>query len=259
MENVESCSKNNAVKSVNFVLIFKSSIENFEKIIEIINKDDFFKKEFDNTSIENATSFTAMSNNVKIDKIKKVNVICTKKENNGNVVTFGMDKNVLLISYNYYTKWSKISEKTYKYIEKAMNLVTEEYEINKIILDYFNEFKINKTSGWKERLFKKDNKYLTKNILSSDDFWHVNQGYFSKLSNYKELDNININYFANQNGNSQHKVNLKFQHTLFYNEVFDLKKIKDFFSVMHSHSKKIFADIIHENIIFDFKKKSSYE
>ncbi len=259
MEIIKTYSERNAIKVIAFAIYFsqKFSSEEINILIEKANKIDFFNKEFDDKQSQDEVAVIFSPDGVQT-KQQTTSGISYNKLNDNNTLQWSLtiNKDAVIITCREYSNWDNISLKAYSYIEEAFNLIKKDMNISQVTLEYLDEFEIlTDSSNWKKLLFKKDSEYITSHIYELDDFWHINQGSFAKLEKLdkKLLDTININYFSDERDNLRNKLNIRTQHTLPYENIYN-KNLKGIFDIIHIHSKAIFEKIIHNDILNSFNK-----
>lgn len=256
MKSIEPYSKHNAVKVIAFAIKFSENIsnENIKKLIVSIRETVFFTKEFGN-NMQNEIALTTIQNTGQQTQALS-GVICDKINEKSKLEwSLIVNKEMILIKCTTYTRWSEVSQIAYEYIEEVFKLMdVNNQQISQIKLEYLDEFKIlDNRTNWKQVLFTDENKYLTSNIYESDDFWHIDTGSFIKFSQLDEriLEIVNIQYFADEEDELKHKINIRMHHTLDYNKKYNSNAIVSIFDIIHFHSKNIFENIIHNNILKD--------
>lgn len=262
MEIIKAYSEENAVKVIALAIYFsqKLSNEDIDVLIKQVNEINFFKEEFN--SIQNqdeiAVTFTPDGGQTQTQTLS--GVICNKQKNNQIPEwSLTINKEFIVVTCSDYTRWNDISLNSYKYITEAFKLIPKDKDISQLTLEYLDEFEIlNNKSNWKELLFKEDSGYITPNIFTLDDFWHINQGCFVKLQDLEQklLDTININYFADERDSLKHKINIRTQHVLHYDNScnYNNVNIKKIFNTIHVHSKNIFEKIVHDDVLNKFNR-----
>ena len=263
MEIIKAHSKGNAVKVIAFAIYFsqKLSTEDMEKLIKQTKEINFFNEEFNNFNTQDEIAVTFNPDGIPTQTQTLSGVVYDKQlDDQISEWSLIINKEFIVVTYRKYTRWNDISLKAYTCIKEAFNLISNDKNIKHLTLEYLDEFEIlNDNTNWKKELFKKSNRYIPSNIYKLDDFWHTNQGYFITLKHLKEklLDTININYFSDEIDNFKNKVNIRTQHMLSYDNSYSSENIKERFDIIHRHSKDIFEEIIHDNILKKFDRGES--
>jgi len=259
MELIKSYSNDNAVKVIAFAINYTQQLSNetIATVIQTLNETSFFTEKFQNIQDQNMFSMTVNPDGVQTQTQSVGGVVCTN-----DYWSLTINKDVIIITCKAYTRWNNISTETYQYLKEIFKLLPKAQEIAQITLEYLDEFEIlDNKSDWKRYLFNEKCSYITNNIYETNDFWHINLGSFVELEelNQKLLDGININYFADEQDELKHKVNLRTQHVLRYavNQEYNSEIIENNFNTMHIHSKEVFEKIIHSDILKRFKQGDS--
>ncbi|CUV65490.1 hypothetical protein BN3087_380006 [Sulfurovum sp. enrichment culture clone C5] len=262
MQLVKSYNDDNAVKVIAFAVNFMPlSVEEMVKLISKLdtqNNIEYFDKEFNIKKPTQEVTMTIHADGTQQHELS-IGGIMYEKTNDTDMLIWNLtiNKNSIIVSCREYTRWDAISAKAIEFISKVMDNIVN-MKITHITLEYIDEFEIiNHNGKWKEELFKTNCDYNLSHIYKLDDFWHINHGYFFDHKNlkFKLLDTLNINYFADENDNLKHKVNVITQHMLTQiNESYDKSNIKKYFDIIHQHSKEIFEAIINDNILKTFNR-----
>lgn len=259
MNLFKSYSKENAVKVIAFAINFEEELssKNISEFIDRLKESETLKSNFNEEQIQNVTSMTMNSDGISSQENSIVGIVFNKIEANKLLWSLIVDKNRVVVTCRDYSRWNKISFEALNYINIVFNELEESIKITQLTLEYLDEFEIlEPTLNWKKELFKSDCEYITSNIYNVEDFWHISQGYFIKISDVDEkiLDTIDINYFADETDNFKNKVNMRMQHKVFYNSsiVYIKDNIKDYFHKIHLHSKDILFEIIDDKVTDKF-------
>jgi len=261
MKIIKAYSEKNAVKVIAFAIYFsqKLSNEDIKALTSYIDESKFFKAEFKSIQNQDELAVTFTSDGVQTQTQTISGVLCNKQEPDWSLT---INKKAIVVTCKEYTRWNEISLNAYKYITEAFKSIPKDKDILQITLEYLDEFEIlDSNSNWKEVLFKRDSSYITSNIYTLDDFWHINQGYFIKLQDLEQklLDTIDINYFSDERDDFKNKINIRTQHVLHFDSSYNYndENIKKIFDTMHIHGKDIFEKIIHDNILDKFSRGES--
>lgn len=259
MQLVKSYNPDNAVKVIAFAVNFMPlSVEEMKKLISKLDTLEYFNEKFNIKKPTQEVTMTIHADGTQQHELSIGGIMYEKtKDTNIPIWNLTINKNSIVVSCREYTRWDNISTQSIEFISKVMDN-TENINITHITLEYIDEFEIiNHKEKWKEELFKTNCDYNLSHIYKLDDFWHINHGYFfnHKKLNSKLLDTLNINYFADENDNLKHKVNVITQHMLMQiNESYNESNIKKYFDIIHLHSKEIFEAIINDDILKTFKR-----
>jgi len=258
MELFKSYSKENAVKVIAFAINFEQEIAliNITELIDKLKENQKIKDNFNEEKIQTVVSMTFNQDGIPNQKNSIGGIVFNKKEEDKILWTLIVNKDSVIVTCRDYSRWDTISTQALDYIDIVLNEI-DSINISQLTLEYLDEFEILQIkSDWKRSLFKNDCEYITPNIYQLDDFWHISQGYFIKLSDIDEkiLDTIDINYFADETDNLKHKVNMRMQHKLLYNASISYNKenISNCFNKIHIHSKDIFFKIVDSKITNKF-------
>jgi uncharacterized protein (TIGR04255 family) len=261
MKIIKAYSEENAVKVIAFAIYFsqKLSNEDIKTLTSQVDENQFFKEEFNSIQNQNEIAVTFTSDGVQTQTQTISGVLCNKQEPEWSLT---INKKAIVVTCKEYTKWNEISSNAYKYTTEAFRLIPKNKDISQITLEYLDEFEIlDSGSNWKEVLFKSDSSYITSNIYTLEDFWHINQSYFIKLQDLEQklLDTIDINYFSDEIDDFKNKINIRTQHVLRFNNSYNYndQNIKKIFNTICTHSKDIFKKIIHDNILDKFNRGES--
>lgn len=251
----------NAVKVVAFALKLEENFtfEALSAVIEQLRCNDFFKKEFNNINDQVEVSLTIGSDGSVQHNQSMNGIVFEKKDNEDSQPSWvvSINKDSILVNCFQYTRWKNIFPKSESIISEVFKIIGSK-NIETITLEYLDEFEIlDVSSDWIKSLFKQDSEYLLKNIFECRNFWHINYGYFRDIDGLGEsiLDNLFINYFADEHDSLKNKVHVRAQHKLGLNEEYDNANISRYFNTIHEHSKSIFENIIHDDILELFDRK----
>lgn len=170
--------------------------------------------------------------------------------------TASINKEFILVTCKAYTRWNEISPKALKIIDEIFASM-KDINISQITLEYLDEFNIlNPESDWMPKLFKENCNYILPSIYRMDSFWHINYGYFTSIEDFEHslLDNLYLNYFADEQDDLNHKVNIRAQHKLDIFEEYENENITKYFNAIHLHSKSIFEEIVSDPILALFDR-----
>lgn len=259
MELIKSYLNDNAVKVIAFAINYTQQLSNetITTVIQTLKDTSFFTEKFQDIKDQNMFSMTVNPDGVQAQTQSIGGVVC-----NNDDWSLTVNKDVIIVTCKKYTRWNDISSETYQYLNEIFKLIPSTQGIAQITLEYLDEFEIlDNKSDWKRYLFNKECSYITDNIYETADFWHINLGSFVELKelDQKLLDGIDINYFADEQDELKHKINLRTQHVLSYaaNQAYNNKIIEKNFNTMHIHSKEVFEKIIHSDILKKFKQGDS--
>jgi uncharacterized protein (TIGR04255 family) len=259
MESIKSYSTENAIKVLAFAINLEQrlSSEQIDFLVKKVEEVEYFKNNFSNKQIQEEISIITQDGIT--TQTKGVAGIVWQKIDKFNkpLWTLTINKETIVIACHAYTRWNEISKQAFEYINNAFKLISDIPNITQITLEYLDEFEVvNIYSNWKKELFKDNCEYITSNIHNLNDFWHISQGYFIKLEEQDEklLDTVDIHYFSDELDNLKHKINIRIQHKLLYSPktLYNQEAINNSFEKIHKHSKKIFIDIINDDIINQF-------
>lgn len=261
MNFIKAYADKNAVKVIAFAINFnqKLSDKNITELISNIKALEYFTTNFSKAEDQTEMSFVFTPDGAQQQTITTGGIVFSHMENDQQIWSVTLNKEVILITCKKYSRWAEISSVAYEHFTALINAVEDTVNMAQVTLEYLDEFEvISPSESWKEELFDPNCNYLNSNIYMLNDFWHLNQGYFIKLDELdnKLLDTININYYADQNDNFKHKVDIRTQHKLLIEPVMSINKldyIQDIFGKMHKHSKNIFESIIHNDVLDTFK------
>ena len=245
MKYVQSFSRQNAVKIIAFDVKLASNLspDDINKfILKYQDKEDY------KTTPQQEFTMTATSDGVTQQVIQNSGVTLEKDS-----WKISINKTQIVLICNQYTRWENIFKQAFILFSEVYSSI--DIQISQIILEYNDEFQIlDAKASWKEELFKKECHYITPNIYELNDYWHVYHGYFITVDKIddKLLDNIRINYYADETDSLKEKVNIITQHTLSYANLKNLDDVKHDFNEIHKHSKKIFEKIVHDDILHEF-------
>lgn len=261
MKLIKSFTNDNAVKVVAFAISFSKELTTDEilNFVSSANENEYLKSNFTNISNQEEIAMT-LSPDATLKHTQSIGgIVATILDDKQNTIwNLEANKTFIAIRCYSYSCWQSVYEKaSIKFEEIFKILNNENIVINNIMLEYLDEFEIlESSSDWKKQLFTQECPFLLNNIYQLDDFWHVNHGYFKNIdSSRRLLDNHHINYFADVNDFFKHKVNIRMQHKLAYENVVQYKKesIDNDFSMLHKHTKEIFNQIINKDILKNFK------
>lgn len=251
----------NAVKVVAFALKLEENFtfEALSAVIEKLRCDDFFKKEFNKINDQVEVSLTIGPDGSVQHNQSMNGIVFEKKENEDSQPSWvvSINKDSILVNCFQYTRWKNIFPESESIISKVFKIIGSK-NIESITLEYLDEFEIlDVSSDWIKSLFKQDSGYLLKNIFECKSFWHINHGYFIDIDGLSEsiLNNLFINYFADEHDGLKNKVHVRAQHRLGLNEEYDNANIARYFNAIHEHSKSIFENMIHDDILELFDRK----
>ena len=259
MELVKAYSDKNAVKVIAFAISLEQELSsiNIRELIDILKENKVLIDKFNDSQLQHILSMVISEDCMpKQDNGIGGIVFNQQDEHKKNLWSLIVNKDSIIVTCKTYSRWNQVSEQSLEYINTVFDYLNDT-KISQITLEYLDEFEIlEKSSSWKESLFKNSCEYITSNIYQLNDFWHISQGYFIKLENIKEkiLDTVDINYFADESDNLKHKVNMRMQHKLRYDfpTSYEADTIKDYFNEIHIHSKDIFFQMVHDNILNQF-------
>jgi uncharacterized protein (TIGR04255 family) len=256
MELVKAYSDTNAVKVIAFAISLEKELSSIE-ITELINrlKKNDILKEFTEHQIQHVVSMVISQGDIPKQNNGVGGIIFNQKDDNKVTWSLIANKDSVIVTCRDYSRWNQVSVQALEYIDIVFKELNN--NIAQITLEYLDEFEIlDSTSNWKESLFENMCEYITPNIYNLNDFWHISQGYFIKLEDIEEkiLDTVDINYFADEDDNLKHKVNIRMQHKLRHNRAisYSQNNIKINFNKIHEHSKNLFFNIINDNILNQF-------
>lgn len=264
MELFKSYSKENAVKVIAFAMNFEKELSSIQisELIDRLKENENLNSNFSEQQIQNIVSIITKQDGTSSQENSIGGIVFNKKEENKLLWSLIFDKNRVVVTCRDYSRWDKISFEALNYINIVFNELEASIKITQLTLEYLDEFEIlEPTLSWKEKLFKSNCKYITPNIYDLDNFWHISQGYFINLKDIDEniLDTVDINYFADEQDNLKHKVNIRMQHKLYYNSliIYNKDDIKDYFHAIHLHSKDILFKIVDDKVTdtFDIGEK----
>ncbi len=262
MNFIKAYSNENAVKVIAFAINFNQilTIEEIQEIINNINALSHFQKHFPRSEDQAEISVTVTPDGAPQQTITKNGIVLHSSPKEEAPWVININKEIILITCKEYTRWDTISKIAYQHLQELIRVIDKSVEIAQITLEYLDEFEItNPIENWKAELFKKNNDYLSPNIYNLNDFWHINQGYFTKLPELdnKHLDTVNINYFSDEKDNLKHKVTIRIQHKLiieFSVSIHAVDYITNCFEKLHIHSKETFEKIIHDKVLETFNR-----
>ncbi len=259
MSSIKSYADKNAVKVIAFAVSFTQqlSTEQIDLFIKKLTEDSFYNQEFNEIQPQKEIFMTIGPDGVHQQKESIGGVICRKTSDNKILWEIVINKTGVVATCRKYSRWAPISNKFYEYITSIIKLIDK--NISQITLEYLDEFEIiEDKNNWKEELFKESCEYITPYVLNTSDFWHVEQGFFSQLDGLddKFLDNIRINYFNDTGNDTKNKINIVTQHITRFEDSkkFEIDFIKNVFQIAHTHSKNIFENIIHDDILVRFDR-----
>ena len=259
MELVKAYSSANAVKVIAFAISLEQELSSIKirELIDILKENEFLTKNFNDSQLQHVLSMVISQDGIpKQDNGIGGIIFNQQDEDEKNLWSLIVNKDSIIVTCKTYSRWNQVSEQSLAYINIIFDYLNNS-KISQITLEYLDEFEIlEKSSTWKESLFKSSCEYITSNIYQLNDFWHISQGYFIKLENIEEkiLDTVDINYFADESDNLKHKVNMRMQHKLRYDSptLYEEDTVKDYFNEIHIHSKDIFFQIVHDDILNQF-------
>lgn len=246
MNYVESYSKQNAVKVIAFdVKLAKNiSVEEMNILIDSHSKSSDYK-----STPQQQVSMTIGPDGVSQQVIQNSGVVL---ETGSWKIT--INKEQVSITCAAYSRWHTIFPEAIRYFKEVFSQVDS--SVSHIILEYHDEFNVlNSKEAWLNELFAKDCNYLTPDIYTLNSFWHVHYGYFTSNDKFDNdlLDNIRINFFADEKDSLKEKVNIVTQHVLAYQTEQKLEDITNDFNEIHIHSKQIFEQILNDDILKEFE------
>ncbi len=250
---IKPFAEKNAVKVVAFAiqLTEQFSPDHIASIVNITRETQFFKDEFSNFTDQVEMSLTIGPDGVQQHSSAN-GILFEKKESDEQISwTTSINKDSIIVTCRAYTRWEQIAPKALKIINEVFS-ITKSVKIAQITLEYLDEFHIiSQQYDWKKQLFRDNCNYILPSIYDNDSFWHINYGYFINISDLAQplLDNLFINYFADEQDELKHKVNVRAQHKIVVDDNYDESFIAKYFGVIHFHSKSIFEEIIHDNIL----------
>ncbi len=215
MNNIQFQNGNNAVEKVAFIFILsepindvvvKNVITNYQNTSDMIAKlprcqpQNMISFQFGGMMEQPQNITSPMMNGVIFDSLLP----------DGRQKWFvNLANNFLTIGCSDYTRWDDVWRMVKEYMTFFIPAL-EGNSIHEIGIEYIDEFKIPDFSkDWKKELFRENNDFIPKHILSKNDFWHIHQGYFEN-DGHKNLNNININYVLDEKMN--HKVVVQTHH-----------------------------------------------
>lgn len=256
---IKPFTETNAVKVVAFAIELeeKFTVDALASLVEQLRTSEFFKQEFNNMNDQMEVSLTIGPEGV-VQHTQSMNGIIFEKSNDGQVSwVVAINKDSIVVNCFQYTRWKTIFPKSTDIIREVFKILGNK-NIGGITLEYLDEFEVLDTAAsWASALFKHDSEYLMKNIFECKHFWHINHGYFTDIDSIANLalDNIFINYFADEHDGLKNKVHVKTQHKLGLEEEYSDSRIPDYFNAIHIHSKNIFEKIIHDDILELFDRE----
>lgn len=161
-----------------------------------------------------------------------------------------------------YTRWAPVYAEASDMMARIFEFVKPENLLTSIGLKVLDRFKYNGTREEfnAEELLRRDSEYLSQNIFSSLDRWHINTGWFSVSEKDKTLLNqlsVDSSGHANENGGADSFVTI--DHVIILKHVvdsvripFDLQlksdkimdSISDIYTQMHDANKNVMLGLI---------------
>lgn len=265
MKNFSSCTENNAVKVVAFAfnLVERFSEEHIKAILQKAKETEKVEEIFGEPKEQQMFSTTISPDGTQ-QHASGLGGIVFEIPNIDPVKPFGwrilINADQVLVQCMEYSSWQVAFEKLQNYMSLIFDFIECDLLIRQISLEYLDEFILhNSESEWKKELFAENCSFILPNIYKLQDFWHINHGYFvtkPELDNYKLLDTLNINYFADEQDNMKEKIHIRTQHNLLLNKKsYNAKIFFAYLEEMHTHSKAIFETIIRKEVRNEFKKE----
>lgn len=251
MPNINPCSDTNAIKVVAFAISFTSELnkEQLEALYSVL-------KEVSELKDMNPKQINAVT--VQITDNEQT----SKTELGGMTFNMGVEgeapnwevtlrKDALVVVCRKYTRWEGIWEQSKNYLLKIIPKL-ESIVFKDITLEYVDEFSIvDAKLPWKPELFSETSKYIAGHFLELDNFWHTHNGFFTIIRDHKVLNNINIDYFVD-NQTNVHTVTMRTQHKALIIKPLDETSFKGVieptFTECHDFNKTIMKDILSESM-----------
>jgi uncharacterized protein (TIGR04255 family) len=165
-----------------------------------------------------------------------------------------LSSEALIITCGDYTRWDEVWKETLVYFSKFATVLSGQ-KISLVTLEYQDEFIIDNTQegDWKDALFNKKTKYLSKNIFEINDFWHSHNGFFQKgpTTGLRILNLINVDYRQEE---GVLKAIIQTQHKSLLDDFLSVaeeeaqEKINTIIEENHAINKSIFLDLLSEEM-----------
>lgn len=247
MSNINPSSDKNAIQVVAFAISFASELNKgqLEDLFSVL-KEESELKDMNPKQINAIT--VQITDNEQTSKTELAgmtfNMGAAREAPDWEVT---LRKDALIVVCRKYTRWEDIWKQSKNYLLKIISKL-QDMAFKDITLEYVDEFSIvNAKLPWKTELFSNTSKYIAGHFLQLDDFWHTHNGFFTTIYNHKALNNINIDYFMDNQTNT-HKVIMRTQHKTMsidqlnitvFNEI-----IEPIYTECHDFNKTIMKDIL---------------
>ena len=254
MEKIKPFNKKNSIKTVAFIVAFKKPLDEntIKRTIEEVRLNGINGNNFDGMIEETQEVTIRFTTNSEpsLRQPESGGIVCRDDNEESEVATFEINKNLMVLICKKYTTWNETSKKIIEYFNKCFDIFRnsgENASVAEVALEYFDEFLILDEKDWKKELFN-NSSFLPSNIDKTSHYWHVNHGYFLPYKDYNDgiLANISIAYMGEM---GQKKVIIQTQHKI--TNIYD-DKIEALFDIIHTCSSNVFRDIVNQQVLKDF-------
>ena len=214
MSVVSPYNKENAIKSAAFALEFNKDIDAniLNMIKELYQRETQFQKDFPNEEIIQTVKMQMSQNIQEISTSQLGGLSYTTQSADGFSWKLLIQGNIVSITCNEYTRWDEVWGFSKRYFEKILSKL-ESYSLNKVVLEYLDEFSIKDLSNnkWLDELFKTDSPYVPKFVYEINEPWHSHNGFMKKNKDSHTINLINMNLLKN-NINEEGNLMMQTQH-----------------------------------------------
>lgn len=169
------------------------------------------------------------------------------------VWTLRADGNAVIVSCHDYESWVRDSPLAIDYLQKAiLASVEDDNPATLFALQTIDKFIAEKDGAYKiTDVFKKDNRYLTKQTAESGRLWHVFQGWFEQNSGgdgrYLNVLNLSTNEAPNNHITLiDHNVQFQLQNPKVPKEIADEASMKKVFQNLHDRNKIVISGLLND-------------
>ncbi len=190
----------NAIKSAAFALEFNKEFD--EDILNTIKKlyleETQFQKDFPKEEIIQTVKMQMGPNIQEISTLQLGGLNYTAQSADGFTWKLLIQGNIVSVTCNEYTRWDEVWKFSKHYFKKILSLL-DGYALNKVVLEYLDEFHIKDMTDnkWLDELFKTDSPYVPKFVYEASEPWHSHNGFISKNKDSQTINLINMNLLKN--------------------------------------------------------------
>lgn len=267
MKNVSPNNNENAIKTVAFVfeLDKEADKETILSIQEWYSNNETFKSIFTVEQPIKSVNIQIDGNNQQVtsSNISGVNYIKLGKDGTTVEWALRIDARAITITCNLYTRWDDVWGLALKSLKDIVTQI-DGFSLNKIALEYLDEFNIFDTSSneWLNQLFKESSPYIPNFVRDMNTPWHTHNGFITEKKDAdisrRTVNIVNITYQETNIANDI--LTIQTQHvSSFYNKFeLSLELMQNIDAIMqHSHleNKKLFNNLLSREMLDEIKLK----